>query len=117
MDDVSDPNTVVSSTSCDGDLMPWKLEPLLASRWWFCATEYFLRRITLDGGFFAKTANLERVIRSELLVRVNSYGLDYKLLKECCSSRCEIEVFRHLEFCRKHVAHDFSVIFKVNSDT
>ncbi|KAG5391900.1 hypothetical protein IGI04_021863 [Brassica rapa subsp. trilocularis] len=40
--------------------------------------------------------------------------LDCKLLKECCSSRCEIEVFRHLELCRKHVAHDLSVTFKGN---
>ncbi|KAG2265610.1 hypothetical protein Bca52824_072689 [Brassica carinata] len=39
--------------------------------------------------------------------------LDCKLLKECCSSICEIEVFRHLELCRKHVAHDLSVTFKV----
>ncbi|CAN7077799.1 unnamed protein product [Brassica oleracea var. botrytis] len=40
--------------------------------------------------------------------------LDCKLLKECCSSICEIEVFRHLELCRKHVAHDLSVTFKGN---
>ncbi|CAN7047587.1 unnamed protein product [Brassica oleracea var. botrytis] len=40
--------------------------------------------------------------------------LDCKLLKECCSSRCEIEVFRHLELCRKHVAYDFPVTFKGN---
>ncbi|KAH0868406.1 hypothetical protein HID58_075428 [Brassica napus] len=42
-----------------------------------------------------------------------SSGLDCKLLKECCSSICEIEVFRHLELCSKHVAHDLSVTFKV----
>ncbi|CAF1974178.1 unnamed protein product [Brassica napus] len=40
--------------------------------------------------------------------------LDCKLLKECCSSICEIEVFRHLELCSKHVAHDLSVTFKGN---
>ena len=42
-------------------------------------------------------------------------GLDCKLLKDCCSSRCKIEVFRHLELCRKHVVHDLSVTFKGNS--
>ncbi|KAH0894741.1 hypothetical protein HID58_057170, partial [Brassica napus] len=49
--------------------------------------------------------------------QVNSYGktndLSCKLSEESFSSRCDIEVFRHLELCRKHAAHDLSVFLRI----
>ncbi|WZZ47128.1 hypothetical protein YC2023_043387 [Brassica napus] len=49
----------------------------------------------------------------ELLVLSILADLSCKLSEESFSSRCDIEVFRHLELCRKHAAHDLSVFLRI----